>query len=215
MRAVVTGRLNHASVPPMNAPLRPPEMSATTQAAEGLMRRRWSVAEIEEMVKVGILSDDERFELIGGEVVPMSPKGLRHERLKIALNRFWTKRLPDAFYIATETTFRMDKDTFLEPDFVFFRASDGLGALAPATALLAVEVADSSLSYDLGRKANLYAAHGVRELWVIDAATLDTVTHREPMDDGYEIKARVTPDRPLVLPFAPEVSTALGALRLP
>jgi Uma2 family endonuclease len=199
----------------MNAPLRPPEMSATTQAAEGLMRRRWSVAEIEEMVRVGILAEDERFELIGGEVVPMSPKGLRHERLKLALNRFWTRRLPDDFLVIQETTFRMDKDTFLEPDFIFFRASDGLGALAPATALLAVEVADSSLSYDLGRKARLYAAHGVSELWVIDAETLETVVHREPSDDGYEDRSRVPPDRPLALPFAPEVAVRLSELRLP
>jgi Uma2 family endonuclease len=66
----------------MNEQLRRPDLTMTTQAAEGLMRRRWSVAEIEEMLRVGILAEDERFELIGGEVVPMSPKGMRHERVK-------------------------------------------------------------------------------------------------------------------------------------
>jgi Uma2 family endonuclease len=196
-------------------PLRPPEMSATTQAAEGLMRRRWSVAEIEAMVAAGILSEDERFELIGGEVVPMSPKGLRHERLKQALEKFWFKRLPEGFDLITETTFRIDKDTFLEPDFIFFRTSDGLAALSPATALLAVEVADSSLPYDLGRKAGLYAAHGIRELWVVDAETLETHIHRDPTDEGYEDKRRVAPDRPLALPFTPDIAVALSTLTLP
>ena len=66
----------------MNEQLRRPDLTMTTQAAEGLMRRRWSVTEIEAIVKAGILAEDERFELIGGEVVPMSPKGIRHERVK-------------------------------------------------------------------------------------------------------------------------------------
>ena len=57
----------------------------TTQAAEGMLRRRFTVEELEAMVAVGILGEDERIELIGGEVVPKSPKGNRHEVLKHAL----------------------------------------------------------------------------------------------------------------------------------
>ncbi len=53
----------------MNAPFRSRALPMTTQAAEGLMRRRWSVAEIEAMVAAGIIGEDERFELIEGEVV--------------------------------------------------------------------------------------------------------------------------------------------------
>jgi Uma2 family endonuclease len=79
----------------MNEQLRRPRLSMTTQAAEGLMRRRWSVTEVEEMVRVGIIAEDERFELIGGEVVPMSPKGIRHERIKGTLAKYWYQRLPD------------------------------------------------------------------------------------------------------------------------
>jgi hypothetical protein len=69
----------------MNEHLRPDRLPGTTQAAEGLPRRRWSVAEIEAMVERGVVLEDERFELIGGEVVPMSPKGARHEAVKKAL----------------------------------------------------------------------------------------------------------------------------------
>ena len=56
-------------------------------AAEGLPRRPFTVAELEQMVAAGILDEDERIELIGGEVVPMSPKGNRHEVLKTASER--------------------------------------------------------------------------------------------------------------------------------
>jgi hypothetical protein len=50
-----------------------------TSAAEGLPRRRFTVAEVEAMVAAGVMEEDERVELIGGELVPMSPKGMRHE----------------------------------------------------------------------------------------------------------------------------------------
>ena len=76
----------------MNEQLRPRSLTIATQAAEGLPRRRWSVAEIEEMVAKGIIVEDERFELIGGEVVPMSPKGNRHEVVKAALQQHWFPR---------------------------------------------------------------------------------------------------------------------------
>lgn len=81
--------------------------------------------------------------------------------MKVALARHWYQRLPESIGIAQETILRMDKDTFVEPDFVLFRSDDGLEKLSAETALLAVEVAESSLDYDRGRKARLYAAYGL------------------------------------------------------
>ena len=97
----------------MNTHPRHPELSPTTQAAEGLARRRWSVAEIEEMVAKGIFAEDDHFELIGGEIVPLQPKGARHEAVKIALNRFFQRTAPDTIEVAQETTLRLDKDSFV------------------------------------------------------------------------------------------------------
>ena len=91
----------------MNTHFRPPEMTRTTQAAEGLQRRRWSLTEIDAMVEAGILLEDDRFELIGGEVVPMSPKGNRHELIKAALTHHWVKRCPDGVRLITQTTLRV------------------------------------------------------------------------------------------------------------
>ena len=198
----------------MNTHFRGPTLRPTTQAAEGLMRRRWSVAEIEAMVVAGVLLEDERFELIGGEVVPMSPKGNRHELLKGGLNLFWGRRCPDTIRFVPETTFRLSDDTFLEPDFVFYETASGLVRLDGENALLAVEISDSSLGYDLGRKARLYAVYGIRELWVIDAVKLVTHVHRRPGIEGYEEKRLVPPDGELVPDFAPELAVHLGQLEL-
>ena len=142
-------------------------------------------------------------------------QGLRHERLKQALQEFWFRRLPPEIKLITETTFRLDKDTFAEPDFLFFRAADGLADLSPATALLAVEVADSSLDHDLKRKTQLYAVHGMREVWVIEAESLTTHVRRSPGVDGHRERLTLAPDAPLALPFAPKIAVTLAELTLP
>jgi Uma2 family endonuclease len=85
----------------------------TTMAAEGLPRRRFTVAEIDQMTALGIFEEDERIELIGGEIVPMMAKGNAHEMLKTALMLYWAARLPLDLLFTTETTFRTRRH---EPD---------------------------------------------------------------------------------------------------
>lgn len=198
----------------MNTHTRPSSLSPSTRAAEGLDRRRWSVAEIEAMVQAGIFMEDDRFELIGGEIVPMSPKGIHHEVLKAQLAQFWYKQRPEHIMLIPETTFHMSLDTFVEPDFVFYPASVGVRGLSPATALLAVEVADSSLSYDRGRKAKLYAGFGIPELWVINAVKLVTRVFTGPTPQGYQNQHDVKSNGMLTPGFAPELAVSLGSLNL-
>jgi len=135
-----------------------------TRGAEGLPRWRFTVADVEAMVEAGILDEDERVELIRGELVPMSPKGSRHEVLKAALNRHWQRVCPDDVQVTQETTFRLSDDTYLEPDFVVYPSDVGLVGIRGENVLLVVEVGDTSTRYDRGRKAKLYAQFGIREL---------------------------------------------------
>jgi Uma2 family endonuclease len=194
----------------MNSHLRPDDLPLVTQAADGMPRRCFSVNEIEEMVRVGIIDEDERVELIGGEVVPMSPKGARHEWIKGELNRFFQRAAPEGLAILPETTLRLDSHTFLEPDFCVERRDLDLAALDGSAVLLAVEVADSSLSYDKGRKIGVYAAYGVREVWVVDAKRATIWTHRHLGAEGYAditehaAETRVTPL------LAPELAVRLA-----
>jgi Uma2 family endonuclease len=199
----------------MNEQLRPASLPGTTQAAEGLPRRRWSVAEIEEMVAKGILLEDERFELIGGEVVPMSPKGARHELVKKALQQHWFPFIVGSpIDLITETTLYVAKDEFLEPDFLFWPRATPLASVTASSALLIVEVADSSLAYDLGRKAGIYARLGLQELWVIDAKSLATTIHRDPTSSGYAGTHKTEPSALLTPMQAPLLAVSLAALGL-
>jgi Uma2 family endonuclease len=184
----------------------------TTQAAEGLPRRRWSVAEIEEATRLGVFDEDERFELIGGEIVPMNSKGIQHEVIKVALNLYFAAIRPPEFVFAGETTFRLNEDTFVEPDFVFFRKADGLTNLNPRTGLLAIEVADSSLRWDMGRKARIYANFGIPELWVIDVIARVIHLHRLPKLEGYGEIASFAETEKVASTSVPGVSLTLAEL---
>ena len=186
-----------------------------TSAAEGLPRRRFTVAEVEAMVAAGVMEEDERVELIGGELVPMSPKGIQHEVVKRALLDRWIRARPDDVHFAPETTFRLSEDTYLEPDIVIYPRASGLQGLSGTGVLLVVEIADSSLRYDIGRKAALYASFGIRELWVIDAVRLPARVFREPAADGYRNASDFGPADRITPLIAPEAfALRLDALEL-
>jgi Uma2 family endonuclease len=175
-----------------------------TTAAEGLPRRRFTVAEVEAMVAAGVMEEDERVELIGGELVPMSPKGNQHEVVKTALAKRWYRLPRGDVDLAVATTFRLSEYTYLEPDVVIFPHASGIPGLAADNVPLVVEIGDSSLLYDMGRKASLYAGFGVRELWVIDAVWLTARVHRDPAPDGYRETLDFGPSDRLAPRFAPE-----------
>jgi len=189
-------------------------MPATTQAAEGLPRRVWTVAEIEAIQAAGIIAEDERFELIGGEVVPMSPKGARHEAIKMELNEHLQGVRPHDLRIVPETTLRLDEKTFVEPDFCVFPRGVMPGDMRGPDVLLAIEVADSSLAYDRGRKIGVYAAFGIPEIWVIDANRLVTHVYRDLGAEGYRTISQVPASETLEARRAASVRLNLAELGL-
>ena len=144
----------------MNEMLRPPSFPNTTQAAEGLPRRRWTVAEIEAMVRAGIIDEGERFELIGGELVAMAAKNRQHEVLRIELGLYWAGRCPLDLKLASGTPLRLGDYDAPEPDFIVYPASLLAPDVRTDTVLLVVEIADASLAIDLNTKAQRYAGSG-------------------------------------------------------
>ena len=198
-----------ATIPREPGPGSPP----TTRAAEGLARRAWTLDDVHRMLAAGILGERERFELIGGEIVPMSPKGIRHEVLKAELQQFWIPRVVgSSTNLITETTLYISDTQHLEPDFIFWPRAIPLAEVKPGVLSLLVEVADSSLLYDTGRKATIYAGLGVAEYWVVNAVSLATVIHREPGPEGYADVAEHLATARLVPQRLPELAVTLADL---
>jgi Uma2 family endonuclease len=198
----------------MNEIVRPPTKRQCTQAAEGLPRWRWTVAEIERVAAAGLFTEYDRFELIGGEIVPMSPKGLRHERLRTLLNHMWSRMAPMDVVVTGEPQFNIDVDTYVNPDILVHPSSIFVDKVRGPEALLVVEVAETSLSYDIKTKLPIYASHSVPEYWVINAATLQTTIHLKPVGQAYSIAEEFSSEKLLVPSVVPALAIALNTLVL-
>ena len=180
-----------------------PRFRETTQAAEGLPRMRWSVADLDRLMQAGVLGEDDRIELLGGEFVPMSAKGPLHEDLRMALNTWFRRHLPEHADYAPELGWRPDEHNYCEPDFAIHEPVKSPSQMAPSKVFLVIEIADSSEKKDLEIKAALNAGLGVREYWTIRAGTLETRVHRQPGPNGYaDIVERAGTEwlRPVLLP---------------
>jgi Uma2 family endonuclease len=198
----------------MNERFTIPPQRPTTQAADGLPRWRWTVAEIERLAATGFFTEYDQFELLGGEIVPMSPAGRRHETIRIELAHRMARLAPENVIVAQEPQFNLSPDTFVKPDILVHPHAINTYDLQGAEALLLVEVAETSLTYDIKTKLPLYASHGVREYWVINAITRMTILHRKPTGDAYSVIEELPSNARLIPWLVPELSVSLNELRL-
>ena len=190
---------------------------AVTTAAEGFPRRAFTVDDISRMIEAGVIREDEQFELVEGEIVMMAAKGIAHERIKSALTVVISRALPDELTIGVEATLRLSDMTMLEPDIAVFpkevfKKATTFAEIGPGEAQLVIEVAASSLAYDKELKARLYAGHGVKEFWVIDANTRSTWMHIGPSGDGWSSITERGPQDTLTTSALPGFSIRLGEI---
>jgi Uma2 family endonuclease len=191
---------------------------AATTAAEGFPRRAFTVEDVSRMIEAGVIGEDEKFELIEGEIVMVASKGIAHERIKSALTIAVVRALPDHLTIGVETTLRLTDTIMLEPDIAVFpkelfeKSSHGFARLDPGEACLVIEVAASSLAYDKGLKARLYARHRVGEFWVVDANERITWVHSGPSGDEWSSVVRCGPQDALTTSALPGLSIRLSAI---
>jgi Uma2 family endonuclease len=189
---------------------------AVTTAAEGFPRRAFTVDDISRMIEAGIIHEDEKFELIEGEIVMMAAKGNAHERIKSALLIAIARALPDDLTMGVEVTLRLTDTILLEPDIAVFpkglfkKSSTGFAQLDPDEARLVIEVAVSSLAYDKGLKARLYARHRVREFWVVDANERTAWIHTGPSGERWSSIVKCGPQDALTTSALPGFSVRLG-----
>ncbi len=188
------------------------KMSRVTRAAEGLARWRWTTAELIRLTDLGVFRAEDKFELIGGEIVPMSPAGRKHEVIREDLENALRALVSNAINVIGEPQFNLSDDTYTEPDILVRQSAIRTPDVRGDTVLLVIEVAASSKGYDTGTKAALYARYGVREYWVIDAATLETTVHRDPNANGYASIAVSAATDLLTPTLAPELAVRLSEL---
>ena len=157
-------------------------------------RRRFTAEEFHRMAEAGIFAENDRLELIDGEIIVMSPIGPAHMHAVLQLDRLFNERIlhvgiADVF-VSVQNPLRLGPEQEPEPDVVLLHLPHGMKQIpGPEAALLAVEVADTTLDYDR-QKAARYAAAGVPETWIVALEEDAVEVYRQPTDEGYAKRQR-------------------------
>jgi Uma2 family endonuclease len=163
--------------------------------------------EYDQLVALGTF-EGERIELIGGALRRMSPIGPPHTSTVDRLTRLLVLALADLAWVRVQGSFAADELSEPEPDFSIFPLGD-YDDRHPSEAHLIVEVSDSSLPYDRGEKAQLYASCGVPEYWIVNLVDRVVEVHREPGTGGYGLVTTVPKGGRLRLLAFPEIELAV------
>jgi Uma2 family endonuclease len=160
--------------------------TVATQSATDVEPRRFTSDEVQAMLQAGILHEDDRVELINGQLIPMAPIGNAHIACVNRLNRLFVERTTSEIAVSVQNPVRIDEYNEPQPDLVLSTALDR--APEPGDVLLIVEVADSSLTYDRETNLPLYAQAGIPEVWIANLAEAQVEIHREPSGSVYRTR---------------------------
>lgn len=151
-------------------------------------RRPFTVEEYHRMAAAGILGEDDRVELLEGEIVQMEPIGSRHAGCVNRLTRIFVDRARGRAVVTVQNPITLGSRSEPQPDVVLARPRPDEYADAhpgPGDILLVVEVADTSAGYDRQRKLPVYARYGVPEAWLVNLNDDHIEVYRGPGPDGY------------------------------
>ncbi len=177
-----------------------------------IQRRLFTVQEYEQMIRAGLFGEDDRLELIEGEVIAMSPIGPGHAGRVNRLNRLFARRVGERALISVQNPVRLAHSE-PQPDLALLRprADDyAEGHPQPEDVLLIVEVADTSADYDRSVRIPLYGRAGILETWLVDLTSLSMEVYRGPTASGYKEKRTLGASDTLAPLAMPDVALAVS-----
>ena len=151
-------------------------------AVSPIRTKHWTRGEYERLIGLGAFHPGERLELVGGALVGREPQGgphatavgLAEDALRQVFGADWTVR--------AQSPIALDEDSEPEPDIAVVPGSRRDHSRAhPSHPVLIVEVAESSLEFDRGEKASLYARAGIADYWIVNLGEQVLEVHREPV----------------------------------
>src|SRR6185369_598613 len=157
--------------------------------------QRWvfTVDEYDRMTDAGILSEDDRVELIEGELIKMSPIGKVHASSVDRLSEIFHRRAVQYAIVRSQNPIRLDNYSEPQPDIILLKRRDDFyrGEVpTPEDVLLIIEVSDSSVEYDRNVKVPLYARAGIPEVWLQDLSRDRIESYSDPVKGVYQ-KSRI------------------------
>jgi Uma2 family endonuclease len=177
-------------------------------------RRLFTAQEFHQMAAAGLFQEDDRVELLAGEVVEMTPIGSRHAACVNRLTRLFSEMLPTAL-VTVQNPIRLSEQSEPQPDVAVVRFKPDFYRDAhpgPGDVLLIVEVADTSADVDRDIKVPLYARAGILEVWAIDLQSRVVDVYGQPSPEGYRDHQRLGPGERLMSACLPALDVAVSDL---
>ena len=155
-----------------------------------LVPHRFTVHDYHRMAEAGIFAEDDRVELLEGEVIEMPPIGPGHAGgVKRLMNSFLPLQAERKVIISVQDPIRLGERSEPQPDLALLKPRPDFYARehpGPEDVFLMVEVMDSSASYDREVKVPLYARFGIQETWLVDVEQEVIELYRVPGPQGYQ-----------------------------
>ena len=149
---------------------------------------RCTVRDYYRMGEAGVFHPDRRYELLNGDIILMQPIGESHADSHDWLMEALITRLGGSYRLRAQNPVRLDNYSEPQPDFAVLKLrKEGYRTAhpGPGDTLLVIELASSSLAYDIGKKQRAYAKAGIPEYWVVDLAGRQLHVFRKPAAIGY------------------------------
>lgn len=165
--------------------------------------------------EAGILHEDDRVELLEGQLIDMSPIGPRHALVTDSLNELLVAGFSGRARVRCQQPVVLDDGSEPQPDFALVRRPwQGYPHTHPGPddIFLLIEVSDSSLNFDRTVKLELYARAGIREVWIVDLTTDGVLVHRDPSGGLYGSVVRVEGPGVLGVEGLPGVTIPVAAV---
>jgi Uma2 family endonuclease len=174
-----------------------------------LLTKKFTVEQYHKMSEVGILTEEDRVEFIKGEIVEMSPIGLKYAATVNRLNQIFHRKLSDRVLVSIQNPIQLNNNSEPQPDVALLKSrADFYETKTPEVndIFAIVEVADTTIIYDRNIKIPLYAEHGIAEAWLVDVNDRSLTIYRQPTPTGYQITKTLTREESLSLLAFPEVT---------
>jgi len=177
-------------------------------------RRLFTVGEYERLGEIGILTEDDRVELIEGEIIEMAAKGDADVRCLMKCIRLFSQHTGGDLWLAVQDPVRLGGRLKPAPDLLVCRIADATTPVVPdaSNTLVVVEVADSSLAYDRATKMPLYSRAGIPEAWLFDLVNKRVERHTDPALAGYRLIAVAHRGESLASTLLPGLTVVVDAL---
>ena len=182
-----------------------------------MTKRRFSAKEFYKMAKAGVLCEDDRVELVDGEIVEMAAIGSYHAGCVLSLNMLFTQKVGDRVLVNVQNALKIDGFSVFQPDLAILLPRDDFymnSHPTPKDVLLIIEVSDSSVDYDRNVKIPRYAQAGVPEVWQVNLpyGFVDTFSDLDPENVRYRSTQRFSPGQQIVPAMLSDISLEVSQI---